>query len=217
MLYGKEKKLMSLGRMFPGSFPIDRAHVAVAFLLGRLLERVHHCSRVMTRGIDSRVLDGVNVWSLAGFGWESFAWVRYHQRTGDGRFDGETFLGGLLIFFLGGRGDKRKKAQGHGKQGRSLDDARFQTVPFCYILYIVQWKFRCSMRQTIAKGVPDPHVTDIYMLHVYVSICCYMLYVCYRLYVCYMSSSRVLLIYVYVCYMLLYVVCLLYVICLFSV
>ncbi len=26
----------------------------------------------------------------------------------------------------------------------------------CYILYIDQWKFRCSMRQIIANGVPDP-------------------------------------------------------------
>ncbi len=26
-----------------------------------------------------------------------------------GKFDGETFLGGLLIFFLGGRGGKRKR------------------------------------------------------------------------------------------------------------
>jgi hypothetical protein len=29
------------------------------------------------------------------------------RRTGDGKFDGETFLGGLLIFFLGGRGRGR--------------------------------------------------------------------------------------------------------------
>jgi hypothetical protein len=34
------------------------------------------------------------------------------KRTGDGRFDEETFLGGLLIFFLGGRGRGRGTA-GH--------------------------------------------------------------------------------------------------------
>jgi hypothetical protein len=28
-------------------------------------------------------------------------------RTGDGRFDGETFLDGLSIFFFGGRGRER--------------------------------------------------------------------------------------------------------------
>ncbi len=38
-----------------------------------------------------------------------------------------------------------EKAPGHGQQGRSLDDTRFQTVPFCFILYIAQWNFRCSM------------------------------------------------------------------------
>ena len=42
-------------------------------------------------------------------------------------------------------------------QGWSLDDTRFQTAPFCYILlYIAEWKFRCSMRQAIANGGPDP-------------------------------------------------------------
>ncbi len=48
------------------------------------------------------------------------------------KFDGETFLGG----------------------GRSLDDTHFQTAPFCFILYIEQWKFRCSM--SFANGGPDP-------------------------------------------------------------
>jgi hypothetical protein len=48
------------------------------------------------------------------------------------------------MFFLGGAGGE-EKASGHGQQGRSLDDARFQTDPFCYILYVEQWKFRCSM------------------------------------------------------------------------
>jgi hypothetical protein len=32
-----------------------------------------------------------------------------------------------------------------GQQGRSLDDARFQTDPSCFILYITQWEFRYSM------------------------------------------------------------------------
>jgi hypothetical protein len=37
--------------------------------------------------------------------------------------------------FLGGVGGE-EKVPGHGQQGRSLDDARFQTAPFCYILYV---------------------------------------------------------------------------------
>jgi hypothetical protein len=66
-----------LGSVNGQSWPIVWAHVTVEFLLGRLLERARHCSHAMVRGLDRRVLDGVNVWSLAGFGWESFAWVRY--------------------------------------------------------------------------------------------------------------------------------------------
>jgi hypothetical protein len=46
--------------------------------VSHILVGVHHgcCSREVTRGLDRRVLDGVNAWSLAGFGWESFVWVR---------------------------------------------------------------------------------------------------------------------------------------------
>jgi hypothetical protein len=46
--------------------------------VSHILVGAHHgcCSRAVTRGLDRRVLDGVNAWSLAGFGWESFAWVR---------------------------------------------------------------------------------------------------------------------------------------------
>jgi hypothetical protein len=65
-----------LGPVNGRSWPIVRAHIVVAFLLGRLLEHVRRCSRVMTRGLEMRVLDGVNAWSLASLGWESFAGVR---------------------------------------------------------------------------------------------------------------------------------------------
>ncbi len=104
----------------------------------------------MTRGIDRRVLDGVNTRSLAGFGWESFAWVRCTgftdgglpmgsipgKHTGDGRFDGETSLGGLLIFFLGGWG------RGRGDPGCVLlrgfsQDERDPNSPVCVIYYML--------------------------------------------------------------------------------
>ena len=65
-----------LGPVDGKSWPIARAHVAVAFLLGSLLERARRCSRAMARGLDMRVLDGVNALSFVGFGWESFVWVR---------------------------------------------------------------------------------------------------------------------------------------------
>ncbi len=53
-----------------------------------------------------------------------------------GKFDGETFFVWVVDFFLGGVGGE-EKAPGHGQQGRSLDDVRFQTDPFCFILYFV--------------------------------------------------------------------------------
>ncbi len=52
-----------------------------------------------------------------------------------GKFDGETFFGWVVDFFLGGAGGEEKES-GHDQQGRSLDDTRFQTVPFCFTLYI---------------------------------------------------------------------------------
>jgi hypothetical protein len=55
--------------------------------------------------LDSRM--GSCVWNLS-----------LGQRTGDGRFDGETFLGGLLIFFLGGRGGKKKRQGTVNRVGR---------------------------------------------------------------------------------------------------
>jgi hypothetical protein len=55
--------------------------------------------------------------------------------------------------FLGGSGGE-EKASGHGQQGRSLDDTRFQTAPFCYILYVEQWKFPCSMSSGHREGGP---------------------------------------------------------------
>jgi hypothetical protein len=66
------------------------------------------------------------------------------RHTGDGKSDGEPFLGRTWMFFLG-RAGGQEKAPGHGQQGRSPDDAHFQTAPFCYILYVDQWGFRCSM------------------------------------------------------------------------
>jgi hypothetical protein len=43
------------------------------------------------------------------------------QRPGDGRFDGETFLGGLLIFFLGGGGGE-EELRGTTTESFSQDD-----------------------------------------------------------------------------------------------
>ena len=51
-----------------------------------------------------------------------------------------------------------EKAPGHGQQGRSLYDTRFQTVPFCYILYVEQWGLAAACLQAITKGVLDPRL-----------------------------------------------------------
>jgi hypothetical protein len=76
-----------------------------------------------------RVLDGVNARSLAGFGWESFAWVRW-----------------------GGRG------RGCGTPGRVLlrrfrRTTRVPNIPGC-ILYVDQWGFRFSMSSDHREGGP---------------------------------------------------------------
>ncbi len=120
----------------------------------------------MTRGLDRRVLDGVNARSLAGFGWESFAWVRWTgftdgvlsmgsipgSRTGDGRFDGETSLGGLLIFFLGGWGRGRGAPGGVLLRGFSQDE-RAPNSPACVIYYMLNsGGFVATCLQAIAKG-----------------------------------------------------------------
>ncbi len=54
-----------------------------------------------------------------------------------GKFDGETFLGGLLISFLGGRGGKRKRQGMVSRVGRWTTHA-FKQPHFIFILYIAQ-------------------------------------------------------------------------------
>jgi hypothetical protein len=72
-----------------------------------------------------------------------------------GKFDGETFLGGLLIFFLGGRGGKRKN------QGTVSMVGRWTTRVFKqphFVLYFIlsSGSFASVCLQAIANGVPDP-------------------------------------------------------------
>ena len=60
------------------------------------------------------------------------------------RFDEEAFSGRLWMFFLGGRG------RGRGVPGRVLLRSFRRTAGskqpiLCYILYVEQWRFRCSM------------------------------------------------------------------------
>jgi hypothetical protein len=57
------------------------------------------------------------------------------QRTGDGRFDGEAFLGVLLIFLRGGGGEE--ELQGTTAEAFSQDDASSKQ-PFYVIYYILR-------------------------------------------------------------------------------
>ena len=82
------------------------------------------CSRAVARGFEMRALDGVSTRSLAGFGCGSLCRGPLHldgncpgnlslgQHTGDGKFDGETFLGRTWMFFLGRGGGGETELQG---------------------------------------------------------------------------------------------------------
>ncbi len=120
------------------------------------------------RGLDIRVLDGVNVWSFAGFGWESFAWVRctgfadgglpMGSIPGSARVMGDLMgrhFGWVVDFFSWGGGGGEEELQGTTAETFS-QTTRVPNRPLCFILYIEQWKFRCSMRKAIANGDPDP-------------------------------------------------------------
>jgi hypothetical protein len=86
-----------------------------------------------------RVLDGANTWFLILPGHESSrSSAQLIRRWG--------------LFRESAPGEE--KASGHGQQGRSLDDTRFQTNPFCYVLYVEQWKFRCIMSSDHHEGGP---------------------------------------------------------------
>jgi len=65
------------------------------------------------------------------------------SETGDGRSDGETFLGGLLIFFLGGRGMGRGTPE-HDCRGVFAGRHEFQTVLF--MLHIIYYAAEVSLQ-----------------------------------------------------------------------
>jgi hypothetical protein len=72
-----------------------------------------------------------------------------------GKFDGETFLGGLLIFFLGGRGGKRKRQDTVSRVGRWTTRA-FKQPHFVLYYILHSGSFAAACLQAIANGDPDP-------------------------------------------------------------
>jgi hypothetical protein len=67
---------------------------------------------------------------------------------------GRHFLGGLLIFSWGdggGRESPRAWSAGSVAGRHTLSNS-----PFCFISYIVQWKFRYNMSSGRREGGPRP-------------------------------------------------------------
>ncbi len=57
----------------------------------------------------------------------------YPWRTGDGKFDGETFLGGLWMFFSWGGGGGEEELQVTTVEVFSQDDT--SSKQSCYVMY----------------------------------------------------------------------------------
>jgi hypothetical protein len=76
------------------------------------------------------------------------------QHTGDGKLDGETFLGRTWMFFSGGDGGEEEELQTTTAETFSQDDASSKQPCLCYILYISQWGVRCSMSSDHREGGP---------------------------------------------------------------
>jgi hypothetical protein len=160
------------------------------------------------------------------------------QHTGDRKIDGETFLGRTWMFFSRGGGGGEEELQGTTDETFSHDDTSSKQPCLCYILYIAQWVFRCSMssdhheggpRSSIALGRhvrcsvsttrrPSPHIEDgegavaprsgTDSTEQWVSCLCTCGLCCYV----YMSITCICLLYVVICYM--SVICYVSVICL---
>ncbi len=77
------------------------------------------------------------------------------QRTGDEKFDGETFFGWVVDFFLGGRGGKRKRQGTVSRVGRWTTRA-FKQPHFVLFYLLHSGSFAAACLQSIANGGPDP-------------------------------------------------------------
>ena len=118
-----------------------------------------------------RVLDGVNALSFAGFGWESFAWVRctgfadgglpMGSIPGSARVMGDLMgrhFGWVVDFFLSwGGGAGEEELQGTTAETFS-QTTRVPNSPLCLCLYYIlrSGSFAAAMRKAIANGDPDP-------------------------------------------------------------
>jgi hypothetical protein len=108
------------------------------------------CGRLLVLGgnplhgsdaLDSRM--GACLWDLS-----------LGYRTGDGRFDGETFFGWVVDFFLGGRGGKRKYQGTVNRVGRWTTRA-FKHPHFVLYYILRSGSFAAACLQSVTKGVLD--------------------------------------------------------------
>ena len=144
-------------------------------------------------------------------------------------------LGGVIVSFLGGEGEGKRKRQGKycfRRTTRAFKQPHF----LCYILYIEQRRFHCCMLQAIAKSALDLDAlgsaralfrlrqpVDLVYASIYVKVLLllgppprsggYDVYI-HAVYVviCYMSITCICLLYVVICYM--SVICYVSVMCL---
>jgi hypothetical protein len=143
-----------LGRVSGYPCPIVWEHVGLRLVWGML----GRCSREMTRGLEMRVLEGANTWSLIRPGHESSVrsaqlihrWGMLRESVPGssywwwGSLDEETFWVGCGFFSWGvGGGEAETADLSSTPESFSEDDMSFRTLwPFlCYILYMEQWRF----------------------------------------------------------------------------
>jgi len=104
-----------------------------------------------------RVLDGVNALSFAGFGWESFAWVRctgfadgglpMGSIPGSARVMGDLMgrhFGWVVDFFLGGAGEGKRNSRARLPR-RFRRRREFQTA-LCVYVYIIYCAVEVSLQ-----------------------------------------------------------------------
>jgi hypothetical protein len=119
-----------------------------------------------------RVLDGVNTWSLAGFGceslWQGSTALGFQMGTAQGIYPwvstlvmgnlmGRRFWVGRGCFFLGGVGEGRRNSRARTAETFSQDDASSKQ-PWVYVIYYMlnSGGFTAACLQDITTGVLDP-------------------------------------------------------------
>ena len=76
-----------------------------------------------------------------------------------GKFDGETFLGRLLIFFFGGAGEGKRNSRARNAETFSQDDASSKQSCVYVIYYMLSsGGFAATCLEVITKGVLDPRL-----------------------------------------------------------